>query len=116
MNDLRCQLKEVLKHLEDGEWHQIFSIHDRFRLSPDVIQDCINYLESKRLVVSKERSVRIANDFSQEQIAEIVHIYLSSEFEINEDEKFFVTPKIEIDTLYMPRFDLLGKELLICDE
>ena len=74
MNELRCQLKEVLKHLGDGEWHQIFSIHDRFRLSPDVIQDCVKYLESKGLVVSKDRSVRIANDFSQEQIAEIVYI------------------------------------------
>lgn len=112
MNDLRCQLKEVLKHLGNGEWNSIFSIHDRFRLSPDVILDCIKYLESRGLVESKDRGVRIAENFSEEQIAEIVHIFLSSELNLDEGRKFIAIPRKEMDMLYMPRFDLLGRELI----
>lgn len=111
MSALRGQLKEVLKHLGDREVQSIFSIHDRFRISPDVILDCIRYLVSRGIVESKDRDVRIADNFSEEQIAEIVHIFLSSELNLDEDGRFIVTPKIDVDELYMPRLDLLGKEL-----
>lgn len=112
----RSHLKEVLRHLSNGEWHSLYSIHERFRLPPDVIKNCIADFKKEGAVEIEGNKIRLSREISDDFMSNAIYIYTNSDLEINDDEKFRPHKEIEINELYCPRNDLLGKELRVDEE
>jgi len=110
-------LTEILRHLSDGDWHSIFSIHERFRLSPLMILECLEFLEEHSSVEIRERKLRLKPIEDSTVMSELTKIYRGRNFTIeNESEARYSSPKLAIGELYMPEIELLGSELIVVPE
>ena len=111
MDNLDVALKEVVRHLSDGEWHSIFSIHQRFRIYPNVILECVEYLRDKEVLELKDREVRLLNIEREDFVREMILLFKKQQDNIPNDEQFSVGPRLGINELYLPRFEILDDRL-----
>lgn len=107
-------ISEFIEHLKDGDWHSIYSIHERYRLDPVKIIDAINFLSELRLIDVDEMKIRLvaSKDFSS--IQEIRKILLGYRigFTENDLDKRYAQPLLQVNELYLPKRHLLDKSLL----
>lgn len=105
---------EILSHIEDGEWHSIYSIHERFRLSPSQLIESIRFLESLDAIEEKNREIRLQENINIKTLSALRGIILTRTTNIERsDEARYSSPNISINQLYLPNFKLLDKSLLV---
>lgn len=106
-------LSEILRHLSDGEWHTLFSLHDRFRISPMNILECINYLKKNDVIQVNEMNVRL-NLIDDIKILGALRHALQDRYLIieNDENARFKKLKLEINQVYMPKMRLLSSNLV----
>lgn len=111
MEKMAVALKEVVRHLGDGEWHSLFSIHDRFRIYPDTLLECIEYLSARGFLELKDSNVRLVNVEREDFVREMLRLFKRPQERIPNDEKFLAGTRLKINELYLPRFEILDNEL-----
>lgn len=106
-------LSEILRHLSDGEWHTLHSLHDRFRISPINILECINYLKENDVIQINEMNVRL-NPIDDIKIFGALRRALRNRYLIieNDENARFKKLKLGINKVYMPKMRLLRSDLV----
>ena len=105
-------ISEILRHIDDGDWHDVFSIHERFNLSPSRIFVAIQYLKELCLLEENERRIRLKITDDLTLLSEVRDIFLDDQVEI-ESLPRYTTPTLLINEFYTPEIRLLDDALKI---
>ena len=103
-------MKEVIKHLSDGQWHEIFSLHERFRLSPARIVEVFEWLNEKQMIDIENDSVKLSRITDKKILAEIRKYFLSSSAVIESFSDQCIDYKVDINEPYTPDVELIDKK------
>lgn len=69
MNIDRNAAREFICLLSDGGWHEIYELHSRYRLYPDVIFSLVRFFLNNGLIQKEGRMVRISDQLSNKHFA-----------------------------------------------
>jgi hypothetical protein len=105
-------LSEILRHLSDCKWHSFFSIHDRFRLSPLDIMDCIEDLLEKKVVERKGMEVKLIPINNVNTLSEMRKAFLNNYVLDCKNSDWVTEPALEINQFSLPKMELLANELV----
>jgi hypothetical protein len=107
-------LSEVLRHLSDGEWHTLFSLHERFRLSPISILEVIDYLKNKDVIQINGMVVKLTPINDIDTLGELRKALQNRNIVIeDENNARFTTPTLGINQVYLPNMSLLSCDLVV---
>jgi hypothetical protein len=105
-------LSEFIRHLSDGEYHSIFSLHERYRLSPSRIIECIEYLNNKNVLEINGDKIKLKPILDNTTLAEIRKAFCDRQLVIEgSSDARYSEPAIKINQLYMPNVDILDASL-----
>lgn len=68
-NDLKICSKLIIKLLEDKCWHDIYTIHCKYRLSPVLIVKSIQLLREKDIIVIDDQKIKKSERLDNTQLA-----------------------------------------------
>jgi hypothetical protein len=105
---------EILKYIDNGEYHEVYDIHGKFRLTPLRIIEAIEYLKNKNVIVLNDKKIRLRTLNHISVLSEIRQLYLNNQIEIETDEESRLSGiRYLINEPYLPDFNMLDHSLLI---
>lgn len=115
---LNIIIKEMISHLNDGNWHTLYSLHEHFRLSPVEVLNGIDFLESLNILKKENNNIKLIKENINNEILKKLSVEYRKKFSINEkDIKSALSSsnveKIGINELYIPEIKILDKSLKI---
>jgi hypothetical protein len=103
-------IKEILVHLRDGKEKTIFSIHDKYRLSPAEIIDALSVLECVGIVDINPPIVKLRDNYDDFTCEELKKYYFSAKPDLKaKDSDCQIVKKIQINEPCLPEKRLLNK-------
>lgn len=57
-------VRECLITLLDGGWHDLYELHERYRLSPVEVHDVLQFLFSYELIERNSASIKLTSELS----------------------------------------------------
>lgn len=74
-NQEKIAIKICFSLLLDGEWHDIYELHENYRLLPSRILKAINFLTNNNIICMQGDSLKLADNISNHQLASINNIF-----------------------------------------
>ena len=107
-------MKEIIRCLSDGESHEIYSFHDKFRLTPVRIIEVLDRLVEIDVISVENNIVKLKDISDKAALSEIRRYFLSSELNIEDIEAHIEkNERLSIDEPYIPIKDLLDQKLIV---
>lgn len=115
---LNTIIKELIEHLKDGDWHSLYSLHNRFRLSPVEILNGIEFLDSLKILEREKNDIKLIVENINDEVLKKLSIKYREKFSISTkdlENMLLSEPiqKIDINMLYIPKMEILDKSLLV---
>lgn len=108
-------IREIIDHLKDGNWHTLYSLHYRFRLTPIEILRGIKFLNALKIIQRKDNEISLILENMNDEVIKELSIILRKKFSIRAKDlnNTFSSNinKIGINELYSPQLEKLSKTL-----
>lgn len=73
-DDLKICLKIMINVIQDKEWHDVYSIHSRYRTSPVIMIKAIKKLQLLKLIEFHDYRIRLVDNMTNQQLSILNHL------------------------------------------
>ncbi|MGB6241743.1 MAG: hypothetical protein WBF69_04600 [Castellaniella sp.] len=74
----RTAISELLKIIDDRQWHSLYEAHSRFRLSPIEIYEAVIALQKIGIVERQDTKYRIQENLDEKKLSIMNQLYKST--------------------------------------
>lgn len=107
-------MKEVVRCLSDGDIHEIYSFHDKYRLTPVRIIEVLDRLVEIDVISIEGDFVKLKDISDKAALSEIRRYFLDSESNIEDIDAYIEKDeRLSVDEPYTPLKVLLDQELIV---
>lgn len=69
MVNKKIAAREFIVLISDREWHELFELHDQYRISPSLILELLDLFSREELIVREGYKIRLAEKLSARQFS-----------------------------------------------
>lgn len=104
-------IKEILEHLSDGERKTIFSIHEKYRLSPSEVFLALEVLTSDGAVTVAPPWVQLVENYDDAVCKRVKRYYFSDRLDLSfEGDGVSLEDRLQINEPYLPEIKYLDED------
>lgn len=106
-------IKLVLNLINDREEHDLYELHEKYRLTPTEARNSIKILGEMGIIDIKGRVFSVSDKLTKKQIGTLYKSAAFREIELDQEEITILRNRaLEINALYLPNLNIIDESLI----